>query len=103
MKFCIEFVGGTDPHNMRLMSEDPRAEELTEQMELCFAGYSPTKDADVYAITPEQAVDFISRYFGITQPVIEASPLPAKRRLTTAQRVARQANAQKAREARHRG
>lgn len=67
MKFCIEFVGEDHPHNMRLMGEDPRTEQLIEEMELCFAGYSPSKDMDVYAITPGQAVDFISRYFGIVQ------------------------------------
>lgn len=96
MKFCIEFVGGDHPHNMRLMPDDQRAENLIGEMELCFAGYSSTRDADVYAITPAQAVDFINRYFGIAQPVIEASRQPAKRRLTPAQRDARRLNAQKA-------
>lgn len=104
MKFCIEYVGGNHLHNMRLMGEDPRTEQLIEEMELCFCTYVQERDMDAYAITPEQAVDFISRYFGIIQPRMEAVEVkPVKRQLTPAQRAARQANAQKARMARHRG
>lgn len=96
MKFCIEYVGGNHPHNMRLMGEDPRTEQLIEEMELCFCTYVQERDMDSYAITPAQIVDFISRYFGIVQPRVEAPQQSAKRPLTLAQRVARQANAQKA-------
>lgn len=76
MKFCIEYVGGDHPHNMRLMPDDQRAEILIEEMELCFCNFSEDRNMDVYAITPEQAMDFISRYFAIVPQVAPAPESP---------------------------
>jgi hypothetical protein len=101
MKFCIDFVGGDHPHNMRLTVNDQRSEKLSEEMELCFCTYLLDSDAEVFAITPEQAVDFISQYFDLT-PQHRPVTLPSKRTLTPAQLAARRTNAAKARQARHR-
>ena len=86
---------------MLLLVDDPKADEICEAMAICFLRYLPGRDMDAYSLTPSEAVEFISRYFDFAEPHIE-QPQVIKRPLTPAQKAARQANAQKAREARHR-
>lgn len=85
--------GENGRRSIRVLSDDEQADKVLAAMGL-ESRYNPTVDADVYNVTPSQALDFLQRMLG------DPAAVTAKPKLSEKQRQARVENAKRATQAR---